>query len=155
MFRSARPLKNLPTKIILILCCGLIEVSGCAVVDSMGKANPEVWERLEKGEPVKLIVTLDDTEIRKRASELNVAKGIMFDDPDTLRFKAARYAALKGDVLSTLPTEQVQIVKEYDELPIMFLKFRSPTTLKILLSNPSVLRADEDKRNSLMNGNQK
>ncbi len=155
MFRSARPLKNLPTKIILILCCGLIEVSGCAAVDSMGKANAEVWERLEKGEPVNLIVTLDDTEIRKQALELNTTKGIMFDDTDTLRFKAARYAALKSAVLSTLPPEQVQIVKEYSALPMMFLKFSSPTTLKALLSNPTVLRVDEDKLNFPMNVNPK
>lgn len=155
VFRSARPLKNLPTKIILVLCCGLIEVSGCAAVDSTGKAQLDVWARLERGEPVSLIVTLDDTEIRKQALELNITKGIMFDDPDTLRFKAARYAALKSAVLLTLPSEQVQIVKEYDALPMMFLKFRSSTTLKALLSNPSVLRADEDKNNSLINGTQK
>lgn len=130
-------------------------LSGCAAVDSMVKANPDVWERLEKGEPINLIVTLDDTEIRKQGLEFNVAKGIMFDDPDTLRFKVARYAALKNAVLSKLPSDQVQIIKEYDALPMMFLKFRSSTTLKALLSNPSVLRADEDKNNSLINGTQK
>lgn len=154
-FHSARLLRSLPTKIILILCCGLIEVSGCAAVDSMMKTQPVVWERLEKGELVSLTVTFDDTEISKQASEMNVTKGIMFDDPDTLRFKAARYAALKSAVLSTIPPDQIQVIEEYSALPIFFLKLSSPKILKELLSNPSVLRADEDNLNSRMNGNQK
>jgi hypothetical protein len=135
------------------MCFGF-SISGCAAVSGMEKVQSDIWMRLERGETVNLVVTLDDSEIRKLGAERNAVKGILFDDPDTLRFKAARYAALKRVVLSHIPTDQVQIVRDYDSLPTILLCFRSPTALKSLLSNPSVLRTDEDKGNSLINGTQ-
>jgi hypothetical protein len=126
---------------------------GCATVVATEKAPHEVWEKLARGERQDLIVALDDSAVLVQASAMNKAKGIMFDDNDTMRFKAERYAAIKRDVMSARPSEKVEILKNYDMLPLMFLRFHSAAALKALLAHPSVVKAYEDRQENLMPGN--
>jgi hypothetical protein len=114
------------------------------------RAPHEVWDNLARGEQQDLIIQFSDSAILAQASQLNKAKGIMFDDNDTIRFKAQRYAAMKQDAMSTLPPGKVEILKNYDALPLMFLRFRSTAALKSLLAHPSVVRAYEDRNEHLM-----
>jgi hypothetical protein len=81
---------------------------------------------------------------------LNKERGILFDDNDTIRFKMDHYAAIKKNVISTLPSGKVDMLKDYDVLPLMFLRFRSAEALKALLAHPSVLRVHGDEKENLM-----
>ena len=136
--------------IILMSGFGCCSLAGCATAIGEDKVPLAVWEKLAAGEQQDLIVVFDDVAIVAQASELNRSKGIMFDDPDTLRFKEKNYAAIKEAVISVLPTGQVEILKNYNSLPLMFLRFRSTATLKALLANPSVVKAYEDRQENLM-----
>jgi len=116
----------------------------------MNKAPHEVWAKLAGGESQDLIVVFDDSAIQAQASQLNKERGIIFDDNDTIRFKKDRYAAIKADVISVLPLGKFEILKNYDVLPLMFLRFRSAEALKTLLAHPSVLSVHEDRKENLM-----
>lgn len=136
--------------IVLMLGIGCYALTGCATAIGEDKVPLTVWEKLAAGEQQDLIVVFDDVAILAQASELNITKGIMFDDADTLRFKAKNYAAIKKAVISVLPSGQVEILKNYNSLPLMFLRFRSTATLKELLANPSVVKAYEDRQENLI-----
>jgi hypothetical protein len=112
----------------------------------MHKAPQEVWTKLAGGESQDLLVVFDDSSILAQASQLNKERGILFDDNNTIRFKADRYAAIKADVLSTLPSGKFEILKNYDVLPLMFLRFHSAEALKALLEHTSVLSVHEDRK---------
>jgi hypothetical protein len=135
---------------IIVLGIGCCSLSSCATAIGEDKVPLTVWEKLAAGDQQDLIVVFDDVAILAQASELNRSKRIMFDDADTLRFKAKNYAAIKKAVISVLPSGQVEILKDYDSLPLMFLRFRSTATLKALLENPSVVKAYEDRQENLI-----
>ena len=113
----------------------------------MARAPDEAWQRLAQGEPQDLIVVFDDATIREQAARLDNRSGISRDEA-VIRFKAAQYAALKKNVLSSLPAGEAEVLRDYDALPLMFIRFRSATALKALLAHPAVLRAYEDRRES-------
>ena len=135
---------------ILMLGIGCCSLTGCAAVIGADNLPLAVWEKLAVGEQQDLIVVFDDSAILAQALQLNKAKGIMFDDNDTIRFKAERYAAIKRDAISSLPSGNVEILKNYEALPLMFLRFHSTAALKALLAHPSVLKAYEDRKENLM-----
>lgn len=135
---------------ILMLGIGCCSLTGCAAVIAADNLPLAVWEKLAAGEQQDLIVVFDDSAILAQALQLNKAKGIMFDDNDTIRFKAERYAAIKRDAMSSLPSGNVEILKNYEALPLMFLRFHSTAALKALLAHPSVLKAYEDRKENLM-----
>lgn len=139
-----------PFYLILALVIGWAPLAGCASVFGVDKVPHEVWRKLTSGEAQDLIVVFDDSAVVAEASRLKESKGIIFDDKDTLQFKATRYATIKRDAIDTLPPDQVEILKDYDALPLIFLRFRSAAALKALLDHPSVLRAYEDKQEHLM-----
>jgi hypothetical protein len=116
----------------------------------MNKAPDEVWAILAGGESQDLIVVFDDSAILAQASRLNKERGSIFDDNDTIRFKIDRYTAMKKEALSVLSSGTVEILKDYDALPLMSLRFRSVEALKALLAHPSVLRAYDDRKEYIM-----
>jgi len=130
-----------------MVCCPQV---GCAGDVGINKAPHEVWAKLAGGESQDLIVVFDDSAILAQASQLNKERGIIFDDSDTIRFKADRFAAIKADVISTLPPGKFEILKNYDVLPLIFLRFRSAEALKALLEHPSVLSVHDDRKENLM-----
>jgi len=117
---------------------------------SSDKAPTAVWELLAEGSQQDLIVVFEDSEIQAQASKMNKSKGIMFDDNDTIMFKVERYAAIKRDAISMIPSEQIEILKDYDALPLMLLRFRSTAALKLLLAYKSVVRVYKDPKESSM-----
>lgn len=144
-----------PLLLTIVLTIGCLPLAGCAAVVGTDKAPREVLEKLAGGEPQDLFVAFDDVAIVAEASQMNKVKGIMFDDIDTMRFKAGRYAAIKQDAIATLPSGKVEILKNYDALPLMFLRFRSTAELKALLAHPSVVKAYVDRQEHLMPGSSK
>lgn len=134
----------------VLLLTVLLFGQGCASPRDPGKAPPEAWEKLARGEAVDLIVQLDDSAVLTQASELNRAKGVAFDGPETLHFKRDAYAAIKRDVQSSSPPSEIEQLHDYDLLPLLFLRFHSAAALKSLVAQPSVVRAFEDKARILM-----
>ena len=142
-------LRNLFLTIILIIK-SCFPQAGYAGGVGMNKAPQDAWEKFSGGKSQDLIVVFDDSAIQAQASQLNKERGIIFDDNDTIRFKKDRYAAIKADVISALPLGKFEILKNYDVLPLMFLRFRSAEALKALLTHRSVLSVYEDRKENMM-----
>jgi len=136
----------------LILALGLTcaAVAACAGVSGNAQVPHDISEGLARKEPQDVLVTLDDSAIKTQAAQLRKTKGIAFDDPDILSFKAERYAALKRKLLAALPVGEVDVLRNYDLLPIILLRVRSPGALKVLLAQPSVLSVSVDREESPM-----
>lgn len=114
------------------------------------KGAHEVWERLAAGERLNLIVEFDDSAIRVEALRLNKTKGIMFDDNETIRFKAESISIIKKKALSALPSGEFEVLKDYEMLPLLLVRFRTLAALKALLGQPSVKNVHEDRKENLM-----
>lgn len=136
--------------LFFMLSIGYCLLTGCAAVIAGDKAPHEVWEKLATGDKQDLIVVFDDSMIQAQAVQFNKAKGIMLDDADTIRFKAEKYAVIKEAAISKLPSGEIEILREYEALPIMFLRFCSVATLKTFLSNPSVVKVYKDRPENMM-----
>lgn len=134
----------------IILCVSIYPQAGCATGIGTHKAPQDVWSKLAVGESQDLIVELDASVILAQAEQLNKKRGLQFDDNDTMQFKKERYKALKANVLSTLPSGMVAILKNYDVLPLMFLRFHSTEALKTLLMNPNVLGVHNDRDENML-----
>ncbi|OIR06769.1 hypothetical protein GALL_110170 [mine drainage metagenome] len=61
-------------------------------------------------------------------------------------------AASKSAALSALPAGEIEVLKDYDALPMMYLRFRSTHALQNLLAQPSVVRAFVNRREVPMPG---
>lgn len=59
-------------------------------------------------------------------------------------------AANKRAALSALPSKEVEVLKDYEALPLMHLRFHTSSALKALLANPSVVKAYEDRRENML-----
>ena len=59
-------------------------------------------------------------------------------------------AANKRAVLSALPSNEVEVLKNYETLPLMHLRFHTSSALKALLANPSVVKAYEDRQENML-----
>lgn len=59
-------------------------------------------------------------------------------------------AANKRAALSALPSKEVEVLKNYEALPLMHLRFHKAAVLKALLANPSVVKAYEDRQENML-----
>ena len=137
-------LSVVPSVMLGVSCFAL---AACAAFAATEKVPAEIWKSLADGKAQDLIVAFDDSEITAQASQLNKSKQIMFDDADTMRFKAERYAAMKRSALSAMPAGEFAVLEDYDSLPLIFLRFRTAGALNALLAQRAARRAyvDENK----------
>ena len=134
----------------ITVCVSIYHQAGCATGVGTHKAPQDVWLKLAAGESQDLIVEFDDSVILAQTTQLNKKNGLQFDDTNTIQFKKEHYRAIKAEVLATLPSGMVEILKNYDVLPLMFLRFRSTEALQTILENPHVLRVHSDRNESIL-----
>nr|SPS04939.1 protein of unknown function [Candidatus Nitrotoga fabula] len=128
----------------LVLGIGCYLLAGCASGAGGDKVAQEIWEKLTAGEMQDLIVVFDDAAILAEAGQLKKAKGILLDDAEIIRFKAEKYLGMKRAAISRLSSGKIEILKDFEVLPIMLLRFHNAEILKMLLSDPLVVQAYKD-----------
>lgn len=97
-----------------------------------------VMKGLASGSSQELIVLFNDDSIKREASARRRRAGVMYDNKSILDFKSARYHDLKKRILSTLPSGEFRIIHDFDHLPMAFIKFKTPKSLRQLLSHADV-----------------
>ncbi|MEI8324525.1 MAG: hypothetical protein WCH44_04020 [Betaproteobacteria bacterium] len=133
-----------------LLVLGWLSLTACTAGAVAEKVPDAVWEQLAARMPQDLIVVFDDSAVLEMASKLNQAKSIAFDDAETLRFKAQQYAHIKSDIMASLPAAHVEVLKHYESLPLMYLRFHRAADLRLLLLNPLVVNTYKDREENLM-----
>jgi hypothetical protein len=58
--------------------------------------------------------------------------------------------AHKPAALAAMPAADVELLKDYDALPMMFVRFRTPAALKAWLANPATVNVYQDQQETLM-----
>ncbi|WP_347258173.1 S8 family serine peptidase [Methylocaldum sp.] len=129
--------------VVLIAWLSMQPIMGAAALPvsqsaSKSKAPPDVLARLEAGTPQDLIVLFDDTAIEKEAADLRAQKGLGYDDASILAFKSGRYRTLKQRALAAPGAAERELLRDYEHLPMAFLRFRTAGALRALLSRPEV-----------------
>jgi len=101
-------------------------------------AQAAVIEAISKGEARDLIVVLDETAAVKKAAALRSAAGVSHDTAEIVNAKAAIYRSVKMDALSSITPQEVETLKDYKRLPVMFVKVKSLSGLQKLAAQPGV-----------------
>ncbi|NEO52094.1 MAG: S8 family serine peptidase [Okeania sp. SIO3B5] len=115
-------------------------VTNIASLEPEEKVSPEVLEAIANGEAQELLVSLDTTEIDALVEARIVEEGLEPGSDEILEYKAELLAELKAEVFSDLP-EGFEIIDDYGNLPISFVRFESEAALQELLENDNVLGA--------------
>ncbi|NEP89273.1 MAG: S8 family serine peptidase [Okeania sp. SIO2C2] len=114
--------------------------SSIASLEPEEKVSPEVLEAIANGEAQELLVSLDSSEIDALVEARMVKEGLEAGSDEILEYKAELLAELKEEVFSDLP-EGFEIIEDYNNLPISFVRFESQEPLLELLENDDVLGA--------------
>lgn len=149
-YRRRHSLFGMLAGIVLIL--SIFSAASAAPFAGQEKVrHAEVLERASRGETQDLLVVFDDSSAMQRSAMLRAAAGADHDTPDILREKSLLFRAKKQEVLDTLTADDVEVIDDYDHLPLMFLRVKSLKGLEKLSScRPGVTGIFENQKYSLM-----
>lgn len=111
-----------------------------------GELAPLVFEELESGEPPELIV-----QFKTQASQVQSLDGpgrpaTAEDKANARAFRALEYAAVKGSALSSFSAMDLEVVKNYSQLPFSLVRVRSPQALTQILQHQEVAAVYQNQR---------
>lgn len=112
------------------------------------KAPPPVIDAISHGRPQDIIVLLDETAVQNRAAVIMAQSELDSSSSLVIALKAEMFGALKQDVLSLLPAGEFDVLKDYNQLPMVFIRVKSISALERLLEQGKVLTVYEDARYS-------
>ncbi|MDQ7787756.1 MAG: PKD domain-containing protein [Thermodesulfovibrionales bacterium] len=102
-------------------------------------------DNLAYGNTQDLIVLFSEEQVLQQSEVLRGMYGVPEDTPEILAFKSLEYNRIKQGVLGSLPAEDIEVLEDYSHLPMMFLRFKSLSSLNQLLNNPDVVRVYENR----------
>ena len=109
------------------------------------KAPAAVLAQLDAGKPQDLVVLLDSGPILEEAATLRRNAGLRHDDREILRFKVQRFRQLKETALAGASRGEVETLRDYSQLPMMFMRFRSRTALDRMLARGETVAVYENR----------
>ncbi len=95
-------------------------------------------DRVSLGESESVIVVLDETGAVRTAAALRSQSGAIPNTEEMVRTKASLYRSMKADILSAVAIPEVESVKDYSHLPVMFVNVKSLDGLKKLAGDRRV-----------------
>ena len=113
---------------------------------SVGKIEAETWARVEAGEAIDVLVLYQDAAIDTEARSRSVARGLTLQDAATLHSRATRYRQIKARADAALPPDNVQVRRDYRNIPMRLVRPRDAAALARLLARPEVQAVMEDAR---------
>lgn len=111
---------------------------------SNAKVTPELVARLQRSEPVEVIVELDGGAVDVEAESRRKARRLDHDDETILRFRSERYRRDKDDVRAGLQPRRLLELRDYPHLPMFNLRLNALDDLQALLADPRVTAVYEN-----------
>ncbi|MCP5272153.1 MAG: FG-GAP repeat protein [Burkholderiaceae bacterium] len=104
---------------------------------SGARISATVAERAQRGQPVDVMIVLDDTleqrQLRSSVGPLALHRRLGRDEhARVVRARRALLGALKVDVLAAAAEPDVEVLRDYDQLPVMHARVRSARALENL-----------------------
>ncbi len=131
----------------LLLGCpvGAVELLAPASAGSrLAELPPGVLTALAAGEPQELLVLLDAAAAERGAEEARQAAGLPYDGPRGLEIKAEMYAREKSRLRAGLGPGAPEVLADYSDLPVLFMRFRSLAELEQLANRREVVAIEPD-----------
>ncbi|MDT8383302.1 MAG: S8 family serine peptidase [Gammaproteobacteria bacterium] len=117
-----------------------------AVSQPGGKSSTALIERLQRNEPVHVIVELEADTIESQAAAQRRSRRLPHDDAAITSFKAQQYRILKDDLFNALRPRRLLLLKDYGHLPMFAASIATMDELDALARHPQVLAVHEDIR---------
>ena len=110
------------------------------------KIAPETWRKVQAGEVLELLVLFGDAAIDTELERHLSQRALKVEDAAATALRAERYRALKTRALSALPDKDLELRRDYQHIPMAFLRFRDAGALLRLLARGEVTAVFEDTR---------
>ena len=104
-----------------------------------------VADRLSKGFPQDLIILFDDRDVEAEAATLRQRANKNHDDDSILVIRRTRYRAIKQAATVGFPSHELEELRDYDHLPMSFVRVKNRAVLERLLADPRVQAVYEDR----------
>jgi uncharacterized repeat protein (TIGR01451 family) len=125
------------------VACSLVFAALGALAASVA---PGVRVALSSGQPVDVVVLLRHADVDGEARARREARRLPFEDDAILAVRAQRYRARKDALAPLLSGADVELLRDYSQLPMLALRLRSAAALERLAAHPDVLEIHEDRR---------
>ncbi len=103
-----------------------------------------IVDKLSTGMAQDLIILYDGLEVETEAADLRHRARKEYDDDNILALRRERYRSIKRSAAGTLTSGDYEELREYDQLPISFLRVKNRAALYRLLADPRVKGVYED-----------
>jgi subtilisin family serine protease len=131
--------------VIISLSASVFWNAGCLVAGTASsdplierKVEPRVLEGFASGFPQRLIVLFEDSSIQTEASSQRVARRLPYEDSQIIQWKKDRFRELKDKTFNSALSNDINLVRDYDHLPMGFVEFGSEESLVHFISQPEV-----------------
>lgn len=137
----------------LLLCSAMPRVSFSAPTKWQKMPAPEVADKVERNEPVEVLVLLDDTDERRAEEAAQPNQAELYRETPTgynqrMEKRKNLLDALKDRVKSELVDADLELKTDYSVLPILHMRIKSVRALDKLIKHQKVLSIDENKANT-------
>ncbi|MDP1927540.1 MAG: S8 family serine peptidase [Thiobacillus sp.] len=109
-----------------------------------GKIAPEVWRKLQAGEISDVLVLFEDAAIEAEVGAQSSLRALQKEDLAITQLRADRYRTLKTRVLAALPVADVELRRDFRQLPMVYLHLRNQAALLRLLARSEVAAVYEN-----------
>jgi len=102
------------------------------------KSAPEIRQALLDGKIQEVIVEFDDTQVQSDASAMRRKATQQYETATVLNFKKNEYVKLKQATVAVMPDKDYELLLEYGQLPLTFIRLRSVAALDALQADSRV-----------------
>jgi phosphodiesterase/alkaline phosphatase D-like protein len=119
--------------------------SGANTSSRLAAVSSEALATLAAGQPQEILVVLDDHDAAEAAARIRTEEKLSYDGPRGLRAKADLYDAAKRALFAALGSAAPELLRDYRELPVVFVRVRSIAELEALATRPEVIAVEENR----------
>lgn len=126
--------------------CAMISPPAWGAATVNEKVVPEVGRALLQGSPQDLIVQFDDSAVRDWAAGAVRQRRLPYEDAAVIEERAARYRTIKRRVHDAFTVAEIEVLRQYEHLPLSLVRVRSTQALNRLVARGDVTGVFRDGR---------
>ena len=138
----------------LLLVSAIPTVSFSAPNKWQKHLSPDVTAKVERNEPVEVLVLLEDTDERvaeetANQNQIKLHRAAVPEYNQRMHMRKSLMSTLKGRVKAEVVDSDLEIKTDYSVLPILHVRVNSRRALDKLIEHQKVLSIDENRANSI------
>jgi subtilisin family serine protease len=144
--RARQEIFKLAHGFVLLLTMAVLPIYSDAATSAqtIRKSLPSLTARLQRNEPVIVIVEMEAAAIETQSITKRKLRGISHDDAEILKYRSDRYRADKDTLFNKILPRKLTLRRDYSHLPMFTLRLNSITELNALEQDPLVSEVYEE-----------